>query len=98
MPPRQSFEYPPYTTPLAELAAPGRALGLLSLALPQQLRQPGDVDRNAPRFVLREHVGLPSFGLGCSGIDVGDRLPVRVTDAIAAGYRVGAPGWREAAG
>jgi hypothetical protein len=45
--------------------------GLL-VALPQQLRQPRDVRRDAPRLVGRQHIGLPRLGLGCSGVDVGD--------------------------
>jgi hypothetical protein len=31
---------------------------LAALALPQQLRQPRDVDGDPPRFVRRQHLGL----------------------------------------
>jgi hypothetical protein len=51
----------------------------------------------SPRFVLREHLGLPRLGLVLSRVEVGERLPVGVADDIAAGDLVGAPGRREAA-
>jgi hypothetical protein len=35
---------------------------LVALGLPQQLRQPCDVDRDAPRLVEGEHLRLPRFG------------------------------------
>jgi hypothetical protein len=64
---------------------------------PKQLRQPRDVDGDRPRLVFRQHLGLQRFGFAFSGVDVGDRLTVGVTDDIAAGDLFGAPGRREAA-
>jgi hypothetical protein len=68
------------------------------LALPEQLRQPRDVRRDAACLIFCEHVRLPRLGLGLAAIDVGERSCTGVTDAIAARYRVGVPGRREAAG
>jgi hypothetical protein len=63
-----------------------RAHSRLALALAKQLRQPRDVDGDAPRLVLRQHLGLQRFGFTVSGIDVRERLPVGIADDIAAGW------------
>jgi hypothetical protein len=52
---------------------------------------------NPPRLVLREHLRLPRLGVIVARVEVGERLPVGVSDNIAAGHRGGAPGRREAA-
>jgi hypothetical protein len=44
---------------------------------------------------IRRAFGLHRFGFAVAGVDVGRRLPVGVTDDIAA-HPVGAPGRREA--
>jgi hypothetical protein len=54
----------------------------LALALPEQLRQPRDVDGDAPPLVLGQHLGLQRFGFPFSGIDVRERLIVGVADDI----------------
>ena len=51
-------------------------LSLLWLALPEQLRQPRGVDRDPPRLVERESLGLPSFGFAVAAAHVGQRLPL----------------------
>ena len=61
----------------------------MGLALPEQLRQPRDVDGDPPRFVGGEHLRLPRLGLVVSRIDVRDRLPVGVSHDVAARYPVG---------
>jgi hypothetical protein len=38
---------------------PRRRSALLRLALPEEFRQPRDVDGDAPRFVRRQHLRLP---------------------------------------
>jgi hypothetical protein len=75
----------------------GENIGSLARTLPKQLRQPRNVDRDAPRLVLREHLRLQRLGLGLPRADVGERLPVRVPDDIAARNLVRAPGCGEAA-
>jgi hypothetical protein len=66
---------------------------LAALVLPEQLRQPRDIDGNAPRLVLRQHL----LGLVLSRIDVRKFLPVGVSHDVAARHLVGAPWRREAA-
>jgi hypothetical protein len=46
---------------------------LVALGLPQQLRQPCDVDRDAPRLVEGEHLRLPRFGFVVSRGGMGRR-------------------------
>jgi hypothetical protein len=57
-----------------------RAHSRLALALAKQLRQPRDVDGDAPRLVLRQHLGLQRFGFAISGKDVRERLTVDFYD------------------
>ena len=66
---------------------------LIAPRLPWRLRQPRDVDGDPPRLVLRQHLRLPRLGLVVAGVEVGKRLPVGVADDVAAGDRLGAPGW-----
>jgi hypothetical protein len=74
-----------------------RDLGSIAICLPKQLRQPRDVDGDASRLILREHLGLPRLVFVVAGLEVGERLPIGVPDDVAAGHLVGAPGRREAA-
>jgi hypothetical protein len=71
---------------------------LVALRLPQQLRQPRDVDRDAPRLVGGEHLRLPRFVFVLAAVEVGKNLPIGVADNVAAGDLVGMPGRGEAAG
>lgn len=41
-----------------------RCLGSTGIGLPQQLRQPRDVDGDPPRLVLRQHLGLERVAAG----------------------------------
>jgi hypothetical protein len=52
-----------------------------------------DVRRDSPRFVGRQHIGLPSLGLNLAAVDVGQRLSGGVADDVATGQLVGVPGW-----
>jgi hypothetical protein len=45
---------------------------LFPLTLPQQFRQSRDVDGDPSRFVFRQHLRLPSFGLSLAAVDAGD--------------------------
>jgi hypothetical protein len=67
-------------------------LYLLGLALPEQLRQPRDVDGDASRLVCGQHLRLPRLGL-----NVRKFLPVGVPDDITVRRPVGAPWRRDAA-
>jgi hypothetical protein len=79
-------------------AASFRQVSAVIVPLAQQLRQLGDVDSDPAGFVLGQHLGLHCLGFTVPGIDVDEGLAVGVTDDIAAGYLVGAPGRRKAAG
>jgi hypothetical protein len=68
------------------------------LHLPEQLRQLGDVRRDASRLVDREHLRLPRFGPVVAGVEVCQRLPVGVAHDLTARHLVSVPGRREAAG
>ena len=48
----------------------GHGTSLRALALPEQLRQPCDVDGDAPRLVGGEHLGLPRLGFALSRVEV----------------------------
>jgi hypothetical protein len=63
---------------------------VLVATLPEQLRQPRDVDGDRSRLVVREHRCLSGFMLGLSTVEIRARLPGGVTDNIAAGHLVGA--------
>jgi hypothetical protein len=47
---------------------------LVAIRLPEQLRQPHDVDGDPSRLVLGEHLRLPGLGLVLSRIEVRERL------------------------
>jgi hypothetical protein len=51
----------------------------------QQLRQPCDIDGDASCLVLRQHLCLPRLVLVVAGVEVSQRLPVGVSDDVAAG-------------
>jgi hypothetical protein len=53
---------------------------------------------NPPRLVLRQHLGLSSFGVVVTGVEVGKRLPIGVADDLAARHWIGVPRGREASG
>jgi hypothetical protein len=88
-----------YVTP-GEWATAARAghRRLVALDLPQQLGQPCDVRRDAPRLVGRKHLRLSRFVFVVPRVEVRERLAVRVADDVAAGDLVGVLGGREAAG
>jgi hypothetical protein len=49
----------------------------------------------ASRLVLREHLGLPSFGIAVAAVEVYERLPIGIPDdgaALASGRRATAAG------
>jgi hypothetical protein len=48
-------------------------------------------------FVLRQDLGLQSFGFVRPAVDVGERLPVGIASDVAAGHLFGVPGRGEAA-
>jgi hypothetical protein len=50
---------------------------------PQQPRQPRDVQCNPPRFVRRENIRLPCFGIVVARIDEHEHLPLSVADDVA---------------
>jgi hypothetical protein len=52
------------------------------IGLPEQFRQPRDVDGYPAGLVLLQHLCLPRFGLVVAGVDVGERLPVGVPDDV----------------
>ena len=55
---------------------------------PAAISAAGDVDGDAPRLVLGQHLGLQRLVLGCPAVDVGKGLVVCVADDIASGaYR-----------
>jgi hypothetical protein len=64
---------------------------LVALGLPQQLRQPCDVDRDPPRLILREHLCLQSIGRIVARLQIGKRLAVGVADDVTARNGVGTP-------
>jgi hypothetical protein len=86
-------------------------IGQSGSAFPSNSRPPCDVDGDAPRLVLRQDVGLSSFGVtvasrhgSCPKIlhqmmkENGTGLPVGVPNDVAAGDRFGSPGsWQAAA-
>jgi hypothetical protein len=61
--------------------APPRAGLFYSRRLPEQLRQPRNVDGDPSRLVLRQHLSLPSLSFVVAGVEVGKGLPVGVPDA-----------------
>ena len=65
--------------------------------LPEQLRQPRDIDGDRSRLVLREYLRLPGLIFVVAGVEVGKGPPVGVPDDVAAGHRVSVPGRWEAA-
>jgi hypothetical protein len=67
-----------------------------SARLTEQTRQPRYVHSDPARLVLGQHFGLQRFGLVVPG-DIGERLSIGVSDDVAAGDLVGAPGRGEAA-
>jgi hypothetical protein len=67
--------------------------GTLSL---QKVGQLGNVRRNAPRLVHREHFRRVGLRLRLAGIDIGERLPGRVLHDIAARDLFRVPGRGEA--
>jgi hypothetical protein len=67
-------------------------MSLVGPDLPEQLRQPRDVDGDPSRLVVREHVGLPCLSIVVAGVEVREGLTVGVPDDIAAGHRVGCQG------
>jgi hypothetical protein len=69
-----------------------------SIALPEHLRQPGDVDGDAPRLVLRQDLSLPRLTIVVAAVEVGERLPAGVPNDVTARYLVGVPGRWETAG
>jgi hypothetical protein len=78
------------------LRAPPEKIGShLILRPPQQFRQLGDVDRDAPRLVLGQplHRHAP-YGL-IFEIDIGKGLAILVADAQAFGGLIDVPRWRE---
>jgi hypothetical protein len=90
---------------VAEITQPEKNPGRLNAsarrlqsALPEQLRQPCDVDGDAARLVLRENLRLSCFVFVVARVDVNERLAVGVADDVAAGYLVGVPGRRETSG
>ena len=74
------------------------AEGSVAIRLRNQLRQPCDVDSDAPRLILREHLGLQSFRRIVARVQIGERLAAGVADYVTTGDGVGPPGRREAAG
>jgi hypothetical protein len=73
------------------------AEGSVAIRLRNQLRQPCDVDSDAPRLILREHLGLQSFRRIVARVQIGERLAAGVADDVAARNGFGSPWWREAA-
>src|SRR5271170_457460 len=82
----------------------GFMIGLSSLSsfmlrlLPQQLRQPRDVDGDPPRLVFRENLRLQCFVLSVARVDVCESLSIGVANDIAARNLVWAPGRRKTSG
>jgi hypothetical protein len=78
--------------------------GLRAVVLPpQQFRQLGDVDGDAPGLVAGEQLSRRSASRLVLEIDIGERSPVPVADDVALSIELGvwivdAPGRREAAG
>jgi hypothetical protein len=64
-----------------KILEPVRRETSVALSLPQQLRQPRDVDRNPPRLVLRQQLRLKGLG----------RVVARIEIGPAAAQRAGAP-------
>ena len=60
------------------------------------LRQSGDGTGQCQSFGRRQRTGQSGSRTAVNAIDVRERPAVRVSDAIAAGDILEAPGWREA--
>jgi hypothetical protein len=85
------------STRLSPSATAGAARGALRAAVlpPQQLRQLGDVGRDASRFVAGKQLGGRSPTGLILEIHIRDRLPGAVTDDKAGVVRlIDRPGWR----
>jgi hypothetical protein len=66
--------------------AGGRPMTESAVDLAEQLREPGDVHRDAARLVDRQSLRLHCLGFVRLAVDVSERLPSGVPDDIAAGY------------
>ena len=89
--------HPPIRPRSALRAHHAKRDGLVAIRLPEQLRQPRDVDGDPSSFVVREHLCLSGISLGLPTVEIRERLTGGVADDIAAGHLVSAtstsPGW-----
>ena len=69
-----------------------------SFLVPQKLRQPRNINCDAARFVVSQHLRLQRVGLRRAVVDIGERLAVRVAHDLAAGDLLGFPRWWDTAG
>src|SRR5262245_65685701 len=53
-------------------------------SLSEYLRQPRDIDRDPPRLVKGQFLGLDGFAFGGTRIEIGERLTCRIANHIAA--------------